>query len=88
MILIYFYFIYLLSYYFLLSSLFFLSSRRSVSDTDLAQYMRFASQLGQQRAAMGLNEFKMNPGGSSAVTMPSASPAAAAAPSVEDDLYA
>ena len=69
-------------------------ARRSVSDTDLAQYMRFASQLGQQRAAMGLNEFRMGapgaapaaPGAAAPGAAPGAAPAAAPAP--EDDLYA
>ena len=69
-------------------------ARRSVSDTDLAQYMRFASQLGQQRAAMGLNEFRMGapgaapaaPGAAAPGAAPGAAPAAAPAP--EDDQYA
>jgi transitional endoplasmic reticulum ATPase len=65
-------------------------ARRSVSDTDLAQYMRFASQLGQQRAAMGLGDFRM---GAPGAFVPAAATAAAAgappsAPAPEDDLYA
>ena len=51
--------------------------------------MRFASQLGQQRAAMGLDAFRMAaPGAPAAAAAPggAAAPAPAAAP--DDDLYA
>ena len=64
-------------------------ARRSVSDTDLAQYMRFASQLGQQRAAMGLDAFRMAaPGAPSAAAAPGAAAAPSAAAAPDDDLYA
>jgi transitional endoplasmic reticulum ATPase len=68
-------------------------ARRSVSDADLAQYHRFAAQLGQQRAAMGLNDFRMNAGAPAAgpAAPGAAGPAGPAAPApaaADDDLYA
>jgi transitional endoplasmic reticulum ATPase len=72
-------------------------ARRSVTDAALAEYMRFAAQLGQQRAAMGLNDFRMAPGAAPGAAAPApaaggAAPAPAAPATTagggDDDLYA
>lgn len=72
-------------------------ARRSVTDADLAAYMRFATSLGQQRAAMGLNDFRMAPPpGAAPAPAPSAggagtaaapAPAGTATAGGDDDLY-
>jgi len=77
-------------------------ARRSVTDADLAAYMRFATSLGQARAAMGLTDFRMAPppgsaaagaapapaGTAAATAAPApAAPGGGAAAAGDDDLY-